>query len=293
VSENSPNFNASLAHTLDGGKIRAHEKFLPLFRANDLEQFEKIMSIRDGEMARRFPGRTTVKLKLRNENGNVAAVYLKRYENNYLSIGRRILRVLGWPSATDEAAREWNALHELIRHNIGTAQPVAFGQQKIFGTVVRSFVMTEEIAGGEPADVVCRKLDFIERRKFAREIGALTRRFHESGFVHKDFYLGHIFVVAGKNGERQLRVIDLQRVIRPTFFKTRWRIKDLGALTYSASNSGMSKTDLMRIFKTFLENRKLDAKEKRLARKIARRVAWLRTRRPKHDDSPASAHSPR
>lgn len=267
--------------------MRAHEEFLPLLRANELDQFEKIMSAEGGEMARRFPGRTTVKLLLRGSDGTDHAVYLKRYERNYLSAWRRLLRAFGWPSATDEARREWVALHELHEHGIGTAQPIAFGQETVFGNVVRSFVMTKAIDGGVPGDCFCKKLDFAGRRQFAKELGLLTRKFHERGFVHKDFYLGHIFVQE-KNGARELRLIDLQRVTCPTFFKSRWKLKDLAALAYSAGNSGMSRTDLMRIFKSRLQKRKLADADKQLAKKISRRVAWLHTRRPKHDDVPVS-----
>ena len=35
----------------------------------------------------------------------------------------------------------------------------------------------------------------VQRRTFARDVGLLARTFHECGLVHKDFYLGHIFVV--------------------------------------------------------------------------------------------------
>ena len=242
-------------------------------------------------MARRFPGRTTVKLILHGPGETRTAVFLKRYQSDYLSLSRKLLRVIRWPTATDEAWREWSMLHELRARNIGTARPVAVGQEKALGNVVRSFVMTEEIAGGEPGDRFCEQLDFIERREFAKELGALARKFHGSGFVHKDFYLGHIFVVR-ENGRRHLRVIDLQRVTRPLFFKGRWRTKDLSALAYSALNSGMSNTDLLRIFEAYLQTQKLNFADKQLVRKIVDRVAWLRTRRPKHDDLPASANQP-
>ena len=53
-------------------------------------------------------------------------------------------------------------------------------------------------------------------------------------------------------------VIDLQRVTRPLLCKSRWLKKDLGALAYSVLNAGMTKTDLLRMFKIYRQSEKCD-----------------------------------
>ena len=83
--------------------------------------------------------------------------------------------------------------------------------------------------------------------------------------------------------ELELFLIDLQRVTQPRLFPQRWRVKDLGALAYSALKAGAAPTDLMRFYKVYVGVSKLTARDKRLARRIQRRVAWLCTRRSKHD----------
>ena len=123
---------------------------------------------------------------------------------------------------------------------------------------LRSFVMTEEIAGGVPADSIAPPL---------AAIGKLTRQFHDAGFIHKDYYLCHIFVA----GEA-LYFIDLQRVLGPGKFSRRWIVKDLAALAHSAERIGLPHEELLRAYGV----------DEALRRKIAARRAWLRKRRPRY-----------
>jgi hypothetical protein len=60
-------------------------------------------------------------------------------------------------------------------------------------------------------------------------------------------------------------------------------VKDLGALAYSALKTGATRADLLSAFKAYRNATGLQAGDKRLARQILRRVAWLCTRRPKYD----------
>ena len=109
----------------------------------------------------------------------------------------------------------------------------------------------------------------------------VARRFHGAGLVHKDFYIGHLLVAPGTD-VADLFLIDLQRVARPRLFLWRWVTKDLGSLAYSLYNAGASYTDLLRMFLAYCGRSRLGPAEKRVARGVFRRVAWLRTRQPKH-----------
>ena len=80
-------------------------EFWPLLQANSLDSFEKVMALSGGKIVRNFPGRRTVRLELKSSDGANQGVYLKRYETGYLSAGRRLLRLLRWPGAQDEALR--------------------------------------------------------------------------------------------------------------------------------------------------------------------------------------------
>ena len=133
--------------TLDQGRITVAAQFLPLLQANGLDAFEKVMSLSGGKVARDFPGRRTVRMELKDKDGAVRGFYLKRYEPNYLSPGRRLLRMLRWPGAEDEAWREWRMLQKVRDLGIQTATPVAAGWEGSEGSATRSFLMTAEIEG--------------------------------------------------------------------------------------------------------------------------------------------------
>ena len=267
---------------LDQERIKAATNFLPLLRTHELDTFENVMSRQGGHIVRDFPGRQTVRLELKAPGGGMQAVYLKRYERRYLSGIRWIQRWARWPGAEDEALREWQNLQQLRAIGIDTATPIAVGQEKARGTVVRSFLMTADIAGAEEGHVFAEQSAGAELGRFLRRVAELARRFHDAGFVHKDFYLGHVLVVRGA-AEPGLFLIDLQRAVKPCCFRQRWIAKDLGALAYSSLRAGVSRTDLLRSFQSYCGQKELSSAEKRLARQVLRRVDWLSTRRPKHD----------
>ena len=270
------------AERIDGGRIVVASEFLAVLRNHGLDSFERVMAARDGKIVRDFPGRRTVRLELKTNHGSVLAIYLKRYEAGYLSPARRLLRKLRWPGAADEAGQEWEMIQQVGSVGIRTATPLALGQDRLGALVTRSFLMTVEIAGAVPAQTFVAQLSPLDRRSFLRRIAQVVRRFHQAGFVHKDLYLGHILVVPNAS-EPELFLIDLQRVISPCCLRTRWLAKDLGALAYSSLKADVSRTDLLRAFKTYCDTSNLDGAGKRMARRVNRRVAWLRTRWPKHD----------
>jgi hypothetical protein len=270
------------AETLDHGRLVVAAGFLPLLQANGLDSFDRVMAVQGGKVFRDFPGRRTVRIELKQHNGGTRAVFLKRYESGYLSPGRKWLRRLRWPGTEDEAGREWQMIQEVRALGIGTATPIALGQESTNSASTRSFLMTAEIPEAVEGIAWAEGLSARERRRFLLQAADLARRFHAAGLVHKDFYLGHVLVSPGAGGP-ELFLIDLQRAMRPCCGRTRWLRKDLGALAYSMYNAGGSRTDLLRCHLQYSGKARLDEAEKRVVRAVWRRVLWLRTRQPKHD----------
>lgn len=108
----------------------------------------------------------------------------------------------------------------------------------------------------------------LDRRRAMRALGDLARRLHACGLVHKDLYLGHLFVPPG--GE-QITLVDLGRMERST--SRRLRIKDLAALALSARRHA-SRADLWRALLRY-------GGEKRLARAIVRKAGRMARHVPK------------
>jgi heptose I phosphotransferase len=269
------------AEVFDQGRITVASDFAALLKENGLDTFEKVMRVSGGKIFRDFPGRRTVRLELKMANGLAQHVFLKRYESNYLGFGGRLLRLLRWPGASDEALREWRMLHHLRLLGISTATPVAIGQQEPGAFATRSFVATAEIPNAIEANVWVEKLPASRRTDFLLRVAEMARRFHAAGLVHKDYYLSHV-LVGGNSAAPELFLIDLQRVIRPRCWRRRWVVKDLGALAYSTWNAGVSRTEILRAYLAYCGQKRLEPATRRIARQALRRVTWLRTRQPRH-----------
>jgi heptose I phosphotransferase len=273
--------------SLDEGRLIVAAPFLATLKSAGLDSFERVMAFTGGETKRDFPGRRTVRLEAREANGVTRGFYLKRYQPGYLSAGRRWLRRLGWPSAQDEAMREWNGLQRISALGLRIPVPVAFGQQRSGGVVSHSFLITAEVAGGLEGDRHLRSLPRKERGPFLKRVAALTRTLHGSGWVHKDLYLSHVLVAPSATDPgaagAQLVLIDLQRVMKPCCWLERWRVKDLSALAYSALKSGAGPRELLAAFLVYQGTPRLEPEGRRLVRQVLKRVAWLKTRTPRHD----------
>ena len=271
---------------LDHRRIFVTQFFVPLLKHNGLDTFASIMTLSSGNMMRSVLGRSTVQIELLQPEGGTQVAYLKRYEPNYLKPIDRLKRFIHWPGADDEAAHEWRMINTLRDAGFNTPTPIAFGQVKSGGIVSRSFLLTAEITKGEAAHEYLRvvKSKPVERRAFLREVGTESRQFHHAGFVHKDYYLSHLFVTPGaKPGERAFYFIDLQRLARPRLLNRRWRVKDAAQLAYSAHLDGATRADLLACYLAYADKKCLEAEDRRWIRDVWKRVRGLQNRGPKYD----------
>ena len=155
-----------------------------------------------------------------------------------------------------EGMREWQNIMAFQRRGLPVVTPVAAGERLLPGGLIESFVMTQSLEGFEPADQyvgarLVAPLDQVQLKRKRRLIAAvarLSRRMHELGFNHRDFYLCHIFVRDAADGASDLRLIDLQRVDYRAAHRRRWLNKDLAALHYSSVCLPLSDRDRLRFF---------------------------------------------
>jgi hypothetical protein len=272
--------------TLDDGKLTVASRFLPTLQAAGLDSFDKIMALPANTVIRSVPGRSTIRVELPSPTGGTLVGYLKRYGEEYLSPLDKLLRLLHWPGSDDEAAREWRKILLLHSHNFLTAVPIAVGQLRQAGIVTCSFLLQQEIPGGLPADdyIVQRLASAPPERKWRlfKKLGEWARTFQDAGFIHKDFYLKHIFVVE-RDDDWDLYLIDLQRVLGPRAHRQRWYLKDLSALAHSARRRGkLSLPNILRIYQGYAGITKLRATDKQFIGNVWRRVRKLRGRQPKY-----------
>lgn len=204
-------------------------------------------------------------------------LFLKRYDSppilaqlkNWLAAGKRI----------SSAYVECEAARNLAAAGVNVPKMVAWGEQRGAIFEKRSFVIIEKVKDGISLE---KKLpDFFNNpatpenlrmcRKFIRELALFVKKFHDTGYRHRDLYFSHIFWTGG--GEFCL--IDLARAFRPTIFGSRYRVKDVAQLNYSAADGLFSNTDRMRFYFAYAGRSKLTPRDKDFIGKIIKKTGRI------------------
>ena len=168
------------------------------------------------------------------------------------------------------AGVEWAWMHRLQNDGIACAQPVALGEEVRRGREMRSAVVTLA-APGMSLERWCERwtrADRAEFRSLLLPLANLIARLHGCGYIHRDLYLSHAFYDPCAARESCLRLIDLQRVLRPNLGIRRWMVKDLAALNYSTPMRLVSTTDRVRWLKAYLGITKLEAGARQLLYRV-------------------------
>jgi hypothetical protein len=249
-----------------------------ILSANKMSSAEDFLSLTGGTVVRSMPGRTTRRVELKLSDGSKLAAYLKCYEYK-LPWPKRWLGLNSGAESGLESLNEWRQILALRKLGIRTAAPIAAGWRQV-GNTIHSFVMTAEISGAVSGYEFWAASSDSKRRDFIPQLAEMARRFHAAGFIHKDFYLGHIFVEE-RNGRLELTLIDLQRVLGPRKFRTRWLLKDFGSMLFALQKAGAKRAAQLRFFKLYKNGKRLGAADKRFLRKSLKRAAWLHGRKPK------------
>lgn len=253
--------------------LHLNEKLAPLW--GQLDVFAQVETLR-GEILRNVKGRTTLRFML---NGD--AYFLKIHRGiGWLEIAKELLQ-FKWPVLGAE--NEWRALNLLRRIGVETMTPAAYGTQGFNPASRRSFIITEELTGTESLEDFCRDWPrrppaFGLRVALIERVASMVREMHRHGMNHRDCYVCHFHLDVSAGRDRvdpehlHLHVIDLHRARIRRCVPTRWIVKDLAGLYFSAMNIGLTRTDRLRFVAAY---------EQRPLREILRdrRPFWRRVAR--------------
>jgi heptose I phosphotransferase len=115
------------------------------------------------------------------------------------------------------------------------------------------------------------------------KVAEITKKMHDSGINHRDYYLCHFLLKTDKPAESlaiddiDLYLFDLHRAQIRAAVPRRWRIKDLAGLYFSSLDAGLTRRDYYR-FITYYEGRplrSLTAAEWRLWQQVKKRGEQL------------------
>lgn len=223
-------------------------------------------------------GRERWRLTLNPKAGEADTVYIKRYRrSSFREQMDRWLKQAPWRSRGWWEFRQSQTLREKY-----VPAPEAIGYaERIDGPLERDSAVILAAVPGDGADRVWRRLveqnspltRGLARQEFIVRLGQFVSAFHQTGLCHRDLYLCHLFVTLDETGEKppQFCVIDLARAFRPRFRRTRWMLKDLSQLDYSARQVGASRADRLRGLIAYLGLERGSIRVRWYARAIARR----------------------
>ena len=252
------------------GDLVISEGFETLLRAHGLTSLDALFACSNGERLDK-PGLDSWRQRWRltlDDHGTPRTFYLKRF----LGPPRWALRAMrrSGSGASSLAGNEWEWAQRLTNDGIPCVQAVAFGEELTGSHERRSAILTAGVPGQSLERWVIQRPD-ADRLTIQRLITAtadLISRLHGRGYVHRDLYLSHVFYDPAQPIERSLRLIDLQRVIRPRWRFRRWMVKDLAALNFSTPSRLVSRTDRVRWLRRYLGIEKLDASARRLVYRV-------------------------
>jgi heptose I phosphotransferase len=274
-------FSATVS--LDEGRVLACDKDVAQLIKSKLDTLAGVMAYVGKDVARAAGKRMTYRVEAENE-----LWFLKVHK----TIPLRSRFALAGQWVVSPGHREWDSANMMRRNGFDVPQPVAFGESTNFLSCPRlSFVITREIKGptldvfladGYPA--VNGLSPQQVRLQIIEDLAGMIKRFHVSGYFHKDLYCCHLIVAAHEHEHDkrwgQPHFIDLERVVRERNPHHRWFVKDLAALNFSAPPS-ISLVDRWRFLKNYLPSYSLSGR-KQWARAIIAKTIKIDNHTPKY-----------
>lgn len=212
------------------------------------------------------------------ESQSPKTLFLKRYENPPILV--QFKNWLAHRKATSCASCEFEPTRELPIAGINTPKVIAYGEECSGLLEKRSFIITEKIPNAEALE---RQLpdcfnapttpeNLKLRRDFIIQLATFVRKFHQTGYRHRDLYFSHIF----HSSDAGFYLIDLARAFRPALLRRRFQIKDIAQIHYSAPAEHFSPSDRLRFYLAYTAQKTLTTDDKAFIRKVlakARRMA--------------------
>ena len=204
-----------------------------------------------GEVFRDVPGRRTLRVELAGRHYFLKLHYgigWREVIKNWLQFKRPVIG----------AANEFTACRDLDTLGIRAPVPAAYAASADSIARQRSFVLCDELAGYISLEDLTDDWALNPptphlRYRIMYAVADFARRFHEAGFVHRDFYICHILINAAQleRDEIELAVLDLHRAQRFDRLPRRWRKRDMAALLFSSLDLGFTQRDWLRFLRRY------------------------------------------
>lgn len=239
--------------------IHVEPEYRVHFPERSVEEFFAI----PGETAKAIQNRVTRRFE---RDGRV--FFIKCHEG--IGWGEVLKNLLSLRLPVISAANEWRAIQRLGELGVDTMRGVAFGEEGTAPAGILSFLVTESLEHTVDLESWGREFQASPQdprrlsiwRALIRRVGETTGRLHHNGVNHRDYYLCHLRLDLGDGetstdpAQATLYVMDLHRAQMRPSTPSRWAVKDLAGLLYSALHGPaalrLSRADLARFLRGYL-----------------------------------------
>lgn len=238
--------------------------------------FQLVQSL-SGSVAREVPGRQTLRFEL-----NGKAYYRKLHTG--VGWGEIVKNIVRGRLPIVGARNEWQALNCLQSAGVPSLIPVAYGEKGINPARRLSFIVTKELAGTVQLDDFLRlhpKLNFARKYQLIDAVAGIARAIHHLGINHRDLYLCHFMLDTmafnNKRTDALLYLVDLHRAQLRKKVPSRWLVKDLASIYFSAMDLGVTQKDIFRFLQIYFAQpfKQVLLQQRALLRAVAQRAERL------------------
>lgn len=223
-------------------KTKLHVPPAILQQLKNANTFEAFMQL-SGRAFRDVPGRKTSQIMLDGKS-----YFIKQHFG--VGWGEIFKSLLNGKKPIISAMTEVAAIQKLDEIGIPTTPLVAYGQQGCSPASIQSFVLTADLGDIVSLEDLCANWqktppDAIFKQRLTIAMAKLAAKLHGAGMCHRDFYLCHFVLKKTElaQGEINLILIDLHRVLINQPSNGSAVMKDIAGLFFSAKDCGFSDTD--------------------------------------------------
>lgn len=254
----------------------------------DSEAFAWAMALQ-GELFRDMPSRRTLRFTLGE------ARYFAKIHTG-VGWGEIFKNLLSGRLPILDATAEQRAIEHLDRHQVESMEMFGFGVRGINPAKRESFLLTRALEYTQSLEDFCRDWPqqpppLALRRALLKQVAQITKRMHESGLNHRDFYICH-FLLDLRQGlepidpeQIRLHLIDLHRAQIRQSVPRRWLVKDLGSLYFSAMDIGLTPWEYLRFLRIYTGQplKQTLQRRRRFWQQVQRRAQQLYRKMHGHD----------
>ncbi|MBL1320464.1 MAG: lipopolysaccharide core heptose(I) kinase RfaP [Methylophaga sp.] len=236
----------------------------------------------EGEIFRQKEGRRTLRFVLGEKS------YFLKYHQG-IGWAEIVKNLLQFRLPIISAKNEWLAIQLLEKNQLDSMQIAAYGERGWNPAKKTSFLVTDELVDTMSLEHLAKQWrqtppTFQSKRRLITKIANISRKMHESGLNHRDFYLCHFLLdksFATTNtieDETRLFLIDLHRAQIRKKVPQRWLVKDIGSLYFSALDVDLTQRDCFRFITLYsgLSLREALSKQQSFWDNVGKRAVKLR-----------------